>query len=93
MNPHRYRAKRRLYVEDYVFELARIKENYYPGYRLDCTSWASFQSESHEVYYSVVMPLLDGVIPPVEIEVLGTRAWDWTVEGMPSTTTSAQDSD
>jgi hypothetical protein len=66
--PDRYRAKRRLYPEDYVEELGRITKKHYPGARLERESWRGFQEQVYEAYNDLVMPLLGGY-PPVEIEV------------------------
>lgn len=72
MNPMQHRAKRRLYPEDYVIELGRIRARY-PGARLERESWKAFQKDAHEAYNRLVVPLLGGVIP-VEVEVLGRGA-------------------
>ena len=89
MNPQYHRAKRRLFPESYVRELERITERHYPSARLERESWRPFQELVYGAYNDHVMPLLGGVTPPVEIEVLGRGAWDKTGEGMPSFTTSA----
>lgn len=69
MNPHQHRAKRRLYPEDYVRELSRIRERHYPGARLEREQWRRFQEHVYDAYNRLVMPLLGGCYPPVEIEV------------------------
>ncbi len=56
-------------------ELARIMERYYPAARLDRKQWRRFQQDVHQIYDRLVMPLLGGVNPPVEIEVLGAGTW------------------
>ena len=89
MNPRRHRAKRRLYTEEYVLELARIMERYYPAARLDRKQWRRFQQDVHQIYDRLVMPLLGGVNPPVEIEVLGAGTWDTAPVSTPTNTTSA----
>ena len=66
--PDRHRAKRRLYPEDYVTQLARIMDRHYPGGRLERDKWRGFQERVYELYNEVVMPLLGGY-PPVEIEL------------------------
>jgi hypothetical protein len=67
--PDRHRAKRRLYPEDYVLELARIMDRSYPGGRLERESWRGFQEQVYEAYNDLVVPLLGGCYPPVEIEL------------------------
>jgi hypothetical protein len=89
MNPRRHRAKRRLYPHDYIEELGRVTANHYPAARLERESRAALQRDVYDAYNRLVMPLLGGVTPPVEIEMLGRVAWDRTPEGTPSTTTCA----
>lgn len=62
MNPHRHRAKRRLYPEPYVSELARIAKHY-PGARLEREAWSGFQKDVYKAYNRHVKPLLVGVNP------------------------------
>ena len=68
-NPDRHRAKRRLYPEPYVSELARITERHYRGARLEREHWRSFQEDVYAAYNRLVMPLLGDCFPPVEIEL------------------------
>lgn len=68
MNPDYHRAKRRLFPEDYLLELARITKRY-PSARLEREQWRSFQEDVYDAYNRHVMPLLGGCYPPVEIEV------------------------
>ena len=72
MNPHRHRAKRRLYPENYLLELARIAKRY-PGARLEREQWRSFQEDVYDAYNRHVMPLFGGCYPPLEIEVTRDR--------------------
>lgn len=89
MNPRRHRAKRRLYPEDYLLELARITERYYPAARLDRKQWRSFQGDVYKAYNRHVMPLLVGLTPPVEIE-LDRAPWDEHQDRVLSSTASAK---
>jgi hypothetical protein len=72
INPERHRAKRRLYPEDYVRELSRITYRHYPGPELKREIWVRFQDHVYDAYDRLVVPLLVGVIPPVEIELRST---------------------
>ena len=69
MNPHQYRAKRRLYPEPFIRELSRITDRHFSGPRLDQEKWPSFQRQVFDAYEQLVIPHLGGVDPPVEIEV------------------------
>ncbi len=88
MNPERHRAKRRLYPEPYVLELARITEHY-PGARLEREAWSGFQKDVYKAYNRHVMPLLAGLTPPVEIE-LDRAPWDEHQDQVLSSTASAK---
>ena len=52
-----------------MLELGRIMDQHYPGGRLERASWRGFQEHVYDAYNCLVMPLLGGCYPPVEIEL------------------------
>ena len=71
MNAERSMTKRRLYPAHYVRALAEVMERHYSGPRLEHEVWASFQRDVHSIYDRIVVPLLGGVTPPIQIELVG----------------------
>ena len=90
INAQRQNLRRRLYPEPFVRELARITARRYSGPRLDYNQWRSFQIEARAAYDRIVVPLTGGVMPPVEIELLGTPPGFTTGPNPPSTAACAQ---
>lgn len=67
------RLKRRLYPETFVGALAAITEADYLAPRMEREEWGEFQMRVLHAYACHVTPLLEGVIPPIEIESLRDR--------------------
>lgn len=70
-NASRQNIKRRFYPEMYVQELSRITRFHFPGPRLDYTDWGRFQMEARSAFDKHVVPHLGGLLPPIEIELVG----------------------
>lgn len=69
----------------------RITSPHYPSARLERDSWRPFQQEAFGAFERHVVPLLGGLEPPVEIELVQRGAWVTTDPDLSSTATYACD--